>query len=111
MTAEPPTPTKEHVMTDHTIASHEEWVAARRRLLAKEKEFLRLRDQLSSERRELPWERVTKRSTDPTVARLSRICSADAASSSFIISCLLPSGRPDVRGARSGPTASMMSFP
>jgi len=47
-------------MTDHTIASHEEWVAARRRLLAKEKEFLRLRDQLSSERRELPWERVTK---------------------------------------------------
>jgi predicted dithiol-disulfide oxidoreductase (DUF899 family) len=29
--------------------------------LAKEKEFLRLRDQLSSERRELPWERVDKR--------------------------------------------------
>jgi predicted dithiol-disulfide oxidoreductase (DUF899 family) len=35
-------------------------VTARRRLLAKEKEFLRLRDQLSSERRALPWERVDK---------------------------------------------------
>jgi predicted dithiol-disulfide oxidoreductase (DUF899 family) len=47
-------------MTDHTIVTHEEWVAARQRLLAKEKEFLRLRDQLSQERRELPWERVRK---------------------------------------------------
>ena len=45
-------------MTNHTIVSREQWVTARRRLLAKEKEFLRLRDQLSSERRELPWERV-----------------------------------------------------
>jgi predicted dithiol-disulfide oxidoreductase (DUF899 family) len=42
-------------MTNHTIVSPEQWVTARRRLLAKEKEFLRLRDQLSSERRELPW--------------------------------------------------------
>jgi predicted dithiol-disulfide oxidoreductase (DUF899 family) len=45
-------------MTDHPIVSRDQWVAARRRLLDKEKEFLRLRDQLSSERRELPWERV-----------------------------------------------------
>ena len=47
-------------MTAHQIVSSEEWVDARRRLLAKEKEFLRLRDELSRERRELPWERVTK---------------------------------------------------
>jgi predicted dithiol-disulfide oxidoreductase (DUF899 family) len=47
-------------MTNHTIVSSDQWVTARRRLLAKEKEFLRLRDQLSSERRELPWERVDK---------------------------------------------------
>ncbi len=47
-------------MTQHTIVSHEQWAAASRRLLAKEKEFLRLRDQLSSERRALPWERVAK---------------------------------------------------
>jgi predicted dithiol-disulfide oxidoreductase (DUF899 family) len=48
-------------MTKHTVTSHQEWVAARQRLLAKEKEFLRLRDQLSSERRDLPWERVSKK--------------------------------------------------
>jgi predicted dithiol-disulfide oxidoreductase (DUF899 family) len=47
-------------MTDHPIVSQEQWIAARRRLLVKEKEFMRLRDQLSSERRELPWERVDK---------------------------------------------------
>jgi predicted dithiol-disulfide oxidoreductase (DUF899 family) len=47
-------------MTNHSIVSRDQWVSARRRLLAKEKEFLRLRDQLSSERRELPWERVDK---------------------------------------------------
>ena len=47
-------------MTDHQILSRDEWVDARRRLLAKEKDFLRLRDELSRERRELPWERVAK---------------------------------------------------
>jgi predicted dithiol-disulfide oxidoreductase (DUF899 family) len=47
-------------VTDHQIVSRDEWVDARRRLLAKEKDFLRLRDELSRERRELPWERVAK---------------------------------------------------
>ena len=47
-------------MTQHRIVSHEEWVEARRRHLAREKEFTRLRDQLSKERRELPWEKVEK---------------------------------------------------
>jgi predicted dithiol-disulfide oxidoreductase (DUF899 family) len=42
------------------IVSHEEWLDARKALLAKEKEFTRLRDDLSTERRDLPWERVTK---------------------------------------------------
>jgi len=50
-------------MTDHRIVSGDEWVTARQRLLSKEKEFLRLRDQLSSERRELPWERIDKHYT------------------------------------------------
>lgn len=48
-------------MTNHQVVSREEWVDARRRFLAKEKEFTRLRDELSKERRELPWERVEKR--------------------------------------------------
>lgn len=47
-------------MTEHEILTREDWVTARRRLLAKEKEFMRLRDQLSSERRALPWERVDR---------------------------------------------------
>jgi predicted dithiol-disulfide oxidoreductase (DUF899 family) len=40
--------------------SHAAWVAARKKHLAKEKEFTHLRDQLSRERRELPWELVDK---------------------------------------------------
>ncbi len=47
-------------MTTHEIVSHDDWIAARRRLLTKEKEFTRLRDELSRQRRELPWEHVRK---------------------------------------------------
>jgi predicted dithiol-disulfide oxidoreductase (DUF899 family) len=47
-------------MPDHKIVSRDEWIAARREHLAKEKELTRLRDQLSRERRELPWVRVDK---------------------------------------------------
>ncbi|HEY3072859.1 MAG TPA: DUF899 family protein, partial [Candidatus Limnocylindrales bacterium] len=47
-------------MAAHKVVSHDEWVAARKKHLAKEKEFTRLRDQLSRERRELPWELVSK---------------------------------------------------
>jgi predicted dithiol-disulfide oxidoreductase (DUF899 family) len=48
-------------ITDHRVVSHEQWVLERKALLAKEKEFNRLRDELSAQRRDLPWERVTKR--------------------------------------------------
>ena len=49
------------MMNDHhLIVSHDAWLEARKRFLAKEKEFNRLRDQLSAERRDLPWERVDK---------------------------------------------------
>jgi predicted dithiol-disulfide oxidoreductase (DUF899 family) len=47
-------------VTNHQIVSHEEWIANRKALLVKEKEFNRLRDDLSARRRDLPWERVTK---------------------------------------------------
>jgi predicted dithiol-disulfide oxidoreductase (DUF899 family) len=47
-------------MQDHKVVSHNEWLAARKKHLAKEKEFTHLRDQLSRERRELPWELVEK---------------------------------------------------
>src|SRR5215471_12881900 len=47
-------------MTTHKVATHDAWVAARKKHLAKEKEFTHLRDQLSKERRDLPWELVEK---------------------------------------------------
>ena len=42
------------------IVSEEEWVEARKALLKKEKEFTTLRDQLSQQRRDLPWVAVDK---------------------------------------------------
>jgi predicted dithiol-disulfide oxidoreductase (DUF899 family) len=48
------------VTEQHAVVSHDEWTDARKALLAKEKEFTRLRDQLSRERRDLPWELVDK---------------------------------------------------
>ena len=42
------------------VVSHREWIAARRKLLAKEKEFTRLRDGLTRLRQAMPWERVDK---------------------------------------------------
>ncbi len=47
-------------MQAHRVVSREEWTAARKEHLAREKEFTRLRDQLSRDRRELPWVRVDK---------------------------------------------------
>jgi len=47
-------------MESHRVVSRDEWVEERKALLAKEKEFTRLRDQLSRKRRELPWVRVDK---------------------------------------------------
>src|SRR5260370_20009575 len=44
----------------HPVVSHEEWLSARTVFLAKEKEFTRLRDELSRQRGELPWEKVGK---------------------------------------------------
>jgi predicted dithiol-disulfide oxidoreductase (DUF899 family) len=44
----------------HAVVSHEEWLEVRRQFLAREKAFTRERDQLSAERRALPWERVDK---------------------------------------------------
>jgi len=47
-------------MTDHAIATQEEWQAARNELLAEEKEHTRRGDELARKRRELPWVPVEK---------------------------------------------------
>lgn len=47
-------------MSEHQVVSREEWLAARKALLEREKAFTRERDALSAERRQLPWVRVEK---------------------------------------------------
>ena len=45
----------------HPVVSHEAWITARTALLVKEKELTHLREELARQRRQLPWEQVTKR--------------------------------------------------
>src|SRR5215471_6698988 len=45
---------------ERNVVSHEEWLAARQELLAKEKAFQHQCDEMSRLQRDLPWERVTK---------------------------------------------------
>ncbi|MCH6255384.1 thioredoxin family protein [Puniceicoccaceae bacterium K14] len=52
--------------TDQKIATREEWLIARKKHLENEKKFTRLRDELSQERRELPWVEVSESYTFET---------------------------------------------
>src|SRR6476619_8398770 len=47
-------------LSDHEIVSSTDWLVARKDLLKREKELTRLRDQLSAERRALPWVKIDK---------------------------------------------------
>ncbi len=47
-------------MTSHPVVSRQDWLAARKALLEREKAFTRARDALSAERRALPWVRIDK---------------------------------------------------
>jgi len=47
-------------MKANDVLPHDRWVDARKALLAKEKEFSRLRDELTAQRLALPWEKVEK---------------------------------------------------
>lgn len=52
--------TSESSITNHPVVSQEQWLAERRKLLARERELTHLRDQVARERRALPWVRVEK---------------------------------------------------
>lgn len=45
---------------DHRVVSHEEWLSARTAFLTREKEFTQQREELSRQRRALPWEKIEK---------------------------------------------------
>ena len=47
-------------LRNHEVVSPEAWLAKRKQLLQKEKELTRLHDEIARQRRELPWEEVTK---------------------------------------------------
>jgi predicted dithiol-disulfide oxidoreductase (DUF899 family) len=47
-------------LKNHSVVSPEQWLVERRALLAREKELMRLSDQIARERRALPWERIEK---------------------------------------------------
>jgi Bacterial protein of unknown function (DUF899) len=53
---------KETPMNTRSIASPQEWEAAREELLVKEMELTRARDALAAERRRMPWLAVEKES-------------------------------------------------
>jgi predicted dithiol-disulfide oxidoreductase (DUF899 family) len=52
--------TSKKTIDNPRVVSREEWITARRELLAKEKNLTRQRDSVSSERRQLPWVTVDK---------------------------------------------------
>jgi predicted dithiol-disulfide oxidoreductase (DUF899 family) len=45
-------------MLEPRIVTHDDWIAARKALLAEEKAFTQARDALSAKRRDLPWRKV-----------------------------------------------------
>jgi predicted dithiol-disulfide oxidoreductase (DUF899 family) len=47
-------------LAGHKVVSREEWLSARKALRAREKELTRIRDEISAERRALPWVKVEK---------------------------------------------------
>ncbi|HET9904243.1 MAG TPA: thioredoxin family protein [Xanthobacteraceae bacterium] len=53
--------TSQSARADHPVVSREEWLAARKRLLTREKQLTRTLDAVAAERRHLPWVAVDKR--------------------------------------------------
>jgi predicted dithiol-disulfide oxidoreductase (DUF899 family) len=77
------------MITDHPIVSHEAWVEARKQHLAREKEFTRLRDQLSAERRAMPWERVETPYVFETLAGKKTLAELFAGRSQLLVQHLM----------------------
>lgn len=51
---------KSNDINNHRIVSRDEWIATRKKLLAKEKEYTRALDRLNAEKRDLPWVKIEK---------------------------------------------------
>jgi predicted dithiol-disulfide oxidoreductase (DUF899 family) len=75
-------PKEQIAMKIPPVVSGQDWEAARRQLLVKEKAFTRSRDALAAERRRMPWMAVEKNYEfdDPRVRLCCSICSRAAGS-------------------------------
>lgn len=72
-------------MTAHTTASYDEWFAAHREHLAKEKAFSRSRERLAAERRQLPWLKIEKGYTFDTISGAKTLLDLFGESSQLIV--------------------------
>jgi predicted dithiol-disulfide oxidoreductase (DUF899 family) len=70
---------------NHIVVSREQWIEARKQHLAREKEFTRLRDQLSAQRRALPWALVDKQYKFETTAGEAKLADLFAGRSQLIV--------------------------
>ncbi len=94
---------------NHRIVPRDEWTAARKALLAEEKELTRRRDTLARRRRELPWVRVEKGYAFDTPTGTKTLAELFAGRSQLIVYHFMfgRSGRKDARAARSSAITSM----
>ena len=95
-------------MTQHAVVSPDQWLTARKALLAKEKEFNRLRDRISTERRALPWVKVEKRYVFDGPTGKETLADLFAGRGQLIVYHFMlgPAGRRAARAARFSPTIS-----
>jgi predicted dithiol-disulfide oxidoreductase (DUF899 family) len=72
-------------MNESKLVSQEEWITARRALLAKEKAYMREGDALAAERRALPWVKVEKAYTFDTESGAKTLAELFGAHSQLVV--------------------------
>lgn len=72
-------------MQSNPVVSRDEWLAARRALLAREKEVTRLRDEVAAQRLALPWTKVDKAYSFDTPAGRKTLAELFAGRSQLVI--------------------------
>jgi predicted dithiol-disulfide oxidoreductase (DUF899 family) len=72
-------------MTNHAVTTREQWLSARRQLLAAEKEHIRQGDDLARRRQELPWVPVQEQYTFETDAGTKTLADLFAGRSQLLV--------------------------
>ena len=97
----------------HAVVTEQEWLTARKALLAKEKELIHLRDRINQERQALPWVKIGKEYVFDTPSGRKTLADLfDGRSQLLIYHFMLgPGRRRAVPPARCWPTASTAFSP